>query len=169
AKALQLGIIPKNDVKNPEQPFAKTLASDVASLVKTFGTGNPPSEADMAIIKRLDIKNIGINDGRRITRLLSLMEIFGYKIPHEIWYGLLKHKNRFDGEVPPAFLIDMLNKAVAENRKAEIILLSSLLANGNDSDKMSDLVLIPVVNALKTSGLAKEARDIAYKAVANYQ
>lgn len=168
-KALQLGLLPSSDAgKLPEQPFAKALESDITTLVTALGSGNPVNDADNAVITRLALGEAGIQDSRRIERLLSLMQIFGYKVPESTWEKLFDYKGRFDGDVPPAIWLDELYQASAASRKGEVIVLSALMLGSNDTDKISDLILIPVVKALKTVGFEKEAREIAYAAIKNY-
>lgn len=170
SKAMQTGIIPTSETnKMPEQPFSKPLASDVITLVTALGSGNPANSADNAVIARLDLDEAGIQDSRRISRLLSCMEIFGYKVQDKIWQKLLSRKSRFDGEIPSAMLIDRLNQAALANRKGEVILTAALIGGGFDAEKMSDLALIPIIKALKSIGFEKEARNFAYSAVKNYK
>jgi len=169
-KAQQLGLIEtKTEPKPGEQPFARNVAGEVVSLVKILEAGNAPNPADNAVIARLDVKNASVNDNRRIEKLLALMELFGYTVPKETWITLTHTKNRFDGDSPPAFLLTLLEQALTEHHKAEVIVCAALLFNGNESDKVSDLVLIPVVRAIKAIGLEKEARAVAFSAVHNYQ
>ncbi len=169
ARARQLGILPMaENGRLPEQPFEKSLASDVITLVSALGSGNTPNDADNAVIARLPLDEAGIQDSRRIERLLTLMDIFGYKVPPMVWQKLFAHKNRFDGEVPPALRVGQLSEAANANRKGEVIVLAALAADGNDTDKMSDLTLVPLVKGLKSMGFDKEARELAYSAVKTY-
>lgn len=170
ARAQQMGILPVTDNNRPpEQPMARPVASDVVTLVAALGEGNKEAgDADNAVIARLALDQTGITDSRRIEKLLTLMQLFGYKVPNDIWQKLFAHKNRFDGDTPPAILVDWLSQAAAANRKGEVILLAALIAGGNDMDRVSDLALVPVVKALKAEGFEKEARTIAYDAVKNY-
>jgi hypothetical protein len=168
-KARQLGLLPTQDAdKLPEQPFAKPLASDVATLVRALGSGKPANADDDAVIARLDLDDGSLLDSRRIERLLSLMEPFGYKVPPAIWQKLFTHKSRFDGDVPPAMLIAGLNDAAQTGRKGDVIVLAGLVLGSADTDRASDLALLPVVRALQAAGFEKEARSVAYSAVKSY-
>ncbi|HEU5047164.1 MAG TPA: hypothetical protein VFT64_04890 [Rickettsiales bacterium] len=169
-KAQQLGLLPPTPSSTlPSQPFAKELASDVTTLVTALGSGQPPTDADNAVIARLAVENAGVRDSRRISRLLSCMELFGYKVPDKTWNVLLNRKGRFDGEIPPAMLVDRLGQAAQAGRKGETILTAALIAGNSSADNISDLALIPIVKALKSIGFEKEARQLAYEAVKNYQ
>jgi len=170
ARAQQIGIMPVPESNRPpEQPFAKTLASDVSTLVTALGSGNKQAnDADNAVIARLSLDDAGISDSRRVEKLLTLMQLFGYKVPDATWQKLFAHKNRFDGEVPPAILIDKINQAALAGRKGEVILLAALITDGNEVDKASEIALIPVITALKMVGFEKEARVVAYDAVKAY-
>ena len=167
-RAQQLGIIPVGDGnKTPEPAFARPLASDVATLVTALGSGNPANDADNAVIARLALDETGIQDARRIQRLLSIMEPFGYKVAPQIWQKLLVHPERFDGEMPAASLVSRINDAAANGRRGEVIVLAGLIANG-DLERASDLGVVPVVRALLASGFEKEARKVAFAAVKSY-
>jgi hypothetical protein len=96
------------------------------------------------------------------------MQVFGYTVPDAIWEKLFVHKNRFDGESPPAIWVDRITQAAQANRKGEVILLAALITGVSDVDKVNDLALLPVVKALKQVGFEKEARQIAYSAVKMY-
>jgi len=166
----QAGIMQGTEVgKMAEQPFAKSLASDVNSLVSALESGNPPTDSDNAVIARLDLDNVAIQDARRLQRLLSCMEVFGYTVSDSVWQKLFVRKNRFDGEIPPAMLLDRLDQASNTHHKAQVILLASLLTGSNEVYKVSDTVLIPVIRALKSAGFEKEARQIAFTAVKSYK
>jgi len=169
-KAQQFGILPiKETNKNPELPFAKNLASDVTTLVMALGSGKPANEADNAVIARLALdEGVGIQDCRRVQRLLTLMEPFGYKVTPPIWQKLFDHKIRFDGEVPPAVLVARMNEAQQAGRSGEVVLFAALIMEGADTDKIPDLALLPIVKALKASGFEKEARALAFNAVKGY-
>jgi hypothetical protein len=170
AKAQQMGILPSApNNRQPEQPLAKPIASDVMTLITALGTSDKQAtDADNAVIARLALDEAGIIDSRRIEKLLTLMQLFGYKVPDATWQKLFTHKNRFDGQVPPAVLIDWLNHAALANRKGEVILLTALIAGNSDTDKMCDLALVPVIKALKITGFEREARAAAYDAVKIY-
>ncbi len=168
ARALQIGIIPNSESgKLPEQPFARDLAGDVTTLVSAL-SGSQISDSDNQVIARLNLDDVGIQDGRRLQKLLTLMQALGYQVPENTWQKLFAHRNRFDGEVPPALWLEKLGQAAQPERKAEIILLAALICDDVDADKMSDLALIPVVKSLKSAGFEKEARAIAYQAVKAY-
>ena len=169
-KAIAVGVLPaKEGTKTPEQPFAKNIASDITTLVNAFGSGNPINESDNGIIARIAVDEISITDSRRIQRLLSLMQEFGYKVPASTWGKLFTKKTRFDGEVPPAIWVEKLNDAVIAGRKADVIILTALIADGGDVDKIGDLALLPIVKSLKSAGFEKEAHQIAYSAVKSYK
>ena len=169
-KAISIGVLPtKEGNKTPEQPFAKNIASDITTLVTAFGSGNPINESDNAVIARIAIDDISISDSRRLQRLLTLMQEFGYKVPTSVWEKLFAKKNRFDGEVPPAFLVEKLNDATIANKKADVIILTALIAGAEDVDKIGDLALLPIVKSLKIAGFEKEAHLIAYNAIKAYK
>ena len=169
-RAVGLGIIAQASVnKLPEAPFAKVLASDVTTLVTSFSATQPINEADNAVIARLQLANAGIQDARRLQKLLSLMQIFGYKVPDTTWQILFARKSRFDGEIPPAYLIDHLYQSAFTKRRAEVVILSALIANANDMDKLSDIALIAIVTSLKNNGFEKEARLLAVSALTGYK
>ncbi|MEI6730246.1 MAG: hypothetical protein WCL30_03220, partial [Pseudomonadota bacterium] len=163
-------LLPAKDVnKTPEPPFAKNVASDVSSLVTAFATGNPPNDADNIVIARLAIDDATIQDARRIQRLLTLMQVFGYKVSDDVWQKIFARKNRYEGDAPAAFLVDKLLDAAANDRKAEVIILAAIIADGNESDKIGDLALLPILKSLKQAGFEKEARTIAINAVKRYR
>jgi hypothetical protein len=152
-----------------EPLFERTLASDVTTLVHALASGKPPNSGDTAIITRLQVgENAGIQDCRRVQRLLTLMEPFGYIVPPAIWQKLYVRKLRYDGEVPPAPLVERLRDAAAAGRKGEVILLCALVMDGTDANRAPDLVLLPVIRSLIAIGLGKEAREIAAAAVKDY-
>lgn len=171
SKAEALGIIASKDSTKPQiQPFAAPLASDVTTLVTALGSGSPPTDADSAVIARLTLDDTAaLQDCRRVQRLLSLMEPFGYHVTPDVWNKLFQRRNRYDGDIPPAALVDRLNAASQAGRKAEVILLSALILGNNDVDKTHEIVLLPVIRALQTAGFSKEARSIAYDAVQSYR
>lgn len=169
-RAVALGLLPAKEVnKAPEPPFAKNVASDVTSLVTAFATGNPPNDADNIVIARLAIDDATIQDARRIQRLLTLMQLFGYKVSDDVWQKIFARKNRYEGDAPAAFLVDKLLDAAANDRKAEVIILAAIIADGNESDKIGDLALLPILKSLKQAGFEKEARTIAVNAVKRYR
>lgn len=170
ARAQQMGILPVPDSnKPPETPFSRPVESDVITLVSSLGAGDrKATDADNAVIARLALDDTGVLDCRRIQRLLTLMQVFGYTVPDAIWEKLFVHKNRFDGEAPPAIWVDHITQAAQANRKGEVILLAALIMGVSDADKVNDLALLPVVKALKQVGFEKEARQIAYSAVKMY-
>jgi hypothetical protein len=169
-RTLQLGITPVKEAnKLQEQPFSKPLASDVTTLIASLTAAKPVNDADNAVIARLALdEGASIQDSRRVQRLLTLMEPFGYKVPTSVWQKLFTRKNRFDGEAPASMLIERLHEASLADRKGEVILLSGLIMAEIDADKASDLALLPVIKALKTAGFEKEARGIAVSAVKSY-
>jgi hypothetical protein len=169
AAGQQMGLIAGAEGKLPEPAFAKPLASDVTTLVAALESGAPPTDTQNAVIAKLAIDNVDIQDSRRLQRLLGIMELFGYKVPSDVWRKLSVHKNRFDGEVPTTMLLDRFTQARIANRKAEIILLSALITGSNELYKTSDMVLIPVVAALKSAGFEKEARAVAVASVKGYK
>lgn len=170
-KAMMYGILPpKDNSKAPDQPFSTPLASDVTTLVTAFGSGNPPSEADNAVIARLALgPTAAVQDTRRVARLLSLMEPFGYKIPGEQWEKLVTRRTRYDGDIPATTVFDRLNDAAQHQRKGEVILLCGLMLGSADVEKTHELVLQPVVRALIAAGFTREAHAIAYDAVQSYR
>ncbi len=168
-RAQQLGIIAAPDnSKTPEPAFTKNVASDVTTLATALGSGKPANDSDGAVIARLALDDSSIQDSRRIERLLTLMEPFGYKVPASVWQKLYAHKVRYDGEMPPARLVAQINDAAQFGRQAEVILLAALIAGNNDADKLPDLALLPIVKALKSVGFEKEARTLAFSAVSRY-
>lgn len=167
-RSRQLGLVSDADAdKAQQQPFSPALTGDVTTLVNALGSGNPPGDADNTIIEHLTLDDINTQDSRRIERLLSLMQIFGYKVPEPVWAKLFSNRNRYDGEVPPALWLDALYQASQGNRKGEVVVLSALMLGTVNADKTSDLVLLTVINALKIAGFEKEAREIAYAAAKN--
>jgi hypothetical protein len=169
ARAQQLGVLPGSEgSKTPEQPFARPLASDVTTLVAALRSGKAPNDADNAVIARLALDDAGIGDSRRIQRLLTLMEPFGYHVPPEVWEKLFIHRERFDGEMPPATLIARINDAALSGKRGEVIVLAGLITGDTEVDKVSDLGLLPVIKALIAVGFEKEARSVAYEAVKGY-
>lgn len=168
-RAQLLGVMPTPEGnKPPEQPFSRPLASDVTTLVAALGSDKPPNSADNAVIARLALDESGVIDSRRVQRLLTLMEPFGYHVPQEIWQKLFLHPERFDGDVPPAALVGRINDASNAHRSGEVILLSALITSGSDVDRISDLALLPIIKALIAAGYEKEARVIAHDAVKAY-
>jgi len=169
-KAEQEGLLPSTqNNKLPEQAFAKTLSSDVTTLIAALVSDKPANNADNAVITRLALdENSSLLDSKRIQRLLTLMEPFGYSVPPAVWQKLFIHKSRYDGEVPPAVLVAHLNEAAQAGKKGEVILLSALILGANETDKVSELAILPVVKALKAVGFEKEARHIAADAVKPY-
>ncbi len=170
-KAQLMGVMPvKEGSKLPEQPFAKPLASDVSTLVRALGSGKAPNESDNVVIARLALdEGVAVQDSRRVQRLLTLMQPFGYKVTPAVWQKLFEHRLRFDGDVPPASLVSQLNDAAQTGRKGEVIMLAALIADGNDTDKLPDLALLPIVKGLIAAGFEKEARQVAYSAVKGYK
>ena len=170
-RAITLGLLPVKDAtKIPPQPFSTPLASDVTTLVTSFAAGNPVTEADNAVIARLALGPASaVQDTRRVARLLSLIEPFGYRVPAEQWGKLFARKSRYDGDAPPAALVDQLYAAAQAGRKAEVILLSGLILSANDMEKTHELVLLPVIRALLICGLTQEAHGIAYDALQSYR
>ena len=168
-RSQQLGVIPEpeNDVM-PEQPFSRPLASDVTTLVAALGSGKPPNDADNAVIARLALDDAGINDSRRVQRLLTLMEPFGYRVPPEVWSKLFVHRERFDGDAPPASLVARITEAAASGRRGEAIVLAGLIMGGDAPARTSDLALLPVIKALMAAGFGSEARTLAHDAVKAY-
>lgn len=96
------------------------------------------------------------------------MEPFGYQVPPEVWDKLFVHRERYDGELPPASLVSRMTDAANAGRRGEVIILAALVAGGGDLEHASDLVLLPVVKALMAAGFEKEARDLVYAAVKSY-
>jgi hypothetical protein len=168
ARAQQLGIVPGGESRTQEQPFSRPLASDVSTLVSALGSGKPVNDSDNAVIARLALGDAGFGDSRRIQRLLTLMEPFGYQVPPEVWDKLFVHRERYDGELPPASLVSRMTDAANAGRRGEVIILAALVAGGGDLEHASDLVLLPVVKALMAAGFEKEARDLVYAAVKSY-
>lgn len=171
SKAVASGMIaPGKAVTPPPMPFATPLASDVTSLVNALGAGNPPSEADNTVIARLAVDAAAATqDTRRVTRLLSIMEVFGYQVPASVWDKLFDRKGRYDGVIPPAALMDRLNAAATAGRKGEVLMLAALILESEDVEKVHEIVLVPVIKALYGTGFTKEAKSIAYDAVQNYR
>lgn len=171
SKALATGMIaPSAANKTPPMPFAAPLASDVTTLVNALGTGNPPGEAENTVIARLEVDAAAATqDTRRALRLLSIMEVFGYQVPASIWDKLFDRKGRYDGEIPPAALLDRLNVAAGSGHKGEVLMLSALILESADIEKIHEVVLVPVIKALNSAGFTKEARSIAYDAVQSYR
>jgi len=168
-RAQQLGVVPESEGNiTPEQPFSRKLTSDIVTLVAALGSGKPANEADGAVIARLALDDVGTADSRRIQRLLTLMEPFGYHVPPEVWAKLLTHRERVDGEVPPAMLVTRLSEAANGGRRGEVIVLAGLVAGGSSVDKIPDLALLPVIKALLAAGFEKEARMVAHDAVKAY-
>jgi len=168
-RAEQLGIVPENEGnRTPEQPFARPLASDVTTLVAALSSGKPPNDADNAVIARLALDDAGLGDSRRIQRLLTLMEPFGYRVPPDVWQKLFLHRERYDGELPPASLVSRMTDAAAAGRRGEVIVLAALIAGSSDLERASDLALLPVIKALMAAGFEKEARSAAAAAVKSY-
>lgn len=171
SKALATGMIAPNAAsKTPPMPFAAPLASDVTSLVNALGAGNPPSEAENTVIARLAVDAAAATqDTRRATRLLSIMEVFGYQVPTATWDKLFNRKGRYDGDIPPAALMDRLNVAATAGHKGEVLMLAALILESDDIEKVHEVVLVPVIKALYGAGFTKEARSIAYDAVQSYR
>lgn len=170
SKAILTGmLVQPTPVKTP-QPFAAPLASDVTTLVNALGAGNPPGEAENTVIGRLEVDAAAATqDTRRVLRLLSIMEVFGYQVPASTWDKLFDRRGRYDGEIPPAALLDRLNVAANAGRKGEVVMLSALILESADIDKTHEVVLVPVIKALYGAGFTKEARSIAYDAVQSYR
>lgn len=170
SKAILAGMLPAKDAaKPPQQPFATALASDVTTLVTAFANGTP-GDAEATVIERLAVDDsAAIQDTRRVQRLLTLMEPFGYRVSPDTWGKLLDRKPRFDGDVPAAMLVDRLNTAAQTGRKGEVVLLSALILNAADVEKTHESVLLPVVRALMAAGFTREAHSIAYDAVQSYR
>lgn len=171
SRAIITGMLPPNpSAKSPPLAFANSLASDITTLVNALGSGNAPSQAESTVIARLALDNsTATQDTRRTLRLLSFMEIFGYEVPANIWEELFKRKGRFDGEIPPALLFDKLAAAQQAGRRAEVVMLSALILESADVEKLHEAVLLPVIKALNTAGFTKEARSLAYDAVQSYR
>ena len=145
-----------------------TVPSDVTTIVTALGSGKPANDADAAVIARLALDDSVILDSRRIQRLLTLMEPFGYRVPPDVWGRLFVHRERFDGDMPPAVLVARLGEAAEAHRRGEVIVLAALIAAGNDADRLPDLALLPVIKALIVAGFETEARAIAHDAVKAY-
>lgn len=167
-RAQQLGILPDEAGRILDQPFSRPLASDVTTLVTALSTGKPVNDSDNAVIARLALDEAGIQDTRRLQRLLALMEPFGYRVPPEVWVKLSAHPERFDGEMPSASLVARIPDMAAAGRRGEVVIAAALIAGGGNVERVSDLALVPVVKALLASGFEKEARAVAAAAVKSY-
>jgi hypothetical protein len=169
ARAIQLGVLAESEGNiPPEQPFSRPLASDVTTLVTALDSGDPANDADNAVIARLALDDAGITDTRRVQRLLTLMEPFGYHVPTDVWVKLFRHSERVDGDVPPASLVARINDAAVAGRRGEVILLAGLITGATPVERVPDLALLPVVKALIAAGFEKEARTLAHEAVKAY-
>lgn len=170
-RAQQTAMTPVPDSnKLPEPAFTKSLASDVSTLVASLESGAAPNAADNDVIARLAIGDgAAVQDTRRVQRLLTLMEPFGYHVPPAVWRTLLARKIRYDGDVPPAMLLARLDQASEAGHKGEVILLSGLILGSTETEHASELALRPVIVALKRAGFGVEARRIAASAVHRYR
>lgn len=170
SKAISLGLLPvKEGNKPPPTPFATPLASDVKTLLTAFSSGQTAGEADAQVIARLAVDDsAAVQDTRRVQRMLTLLEPFGFRVAPGVWEKLFARKTRFDGDVPPALLLDRLTQAGLSARKGEIIVLSALALGASDIEKTSEIVLLPLVKALLAGGFSKEAHALAYDALQSY-